>query len=408
MPRSETFRSLRHRNTRFFLVGMLVSNIGTWMQSTAQVLLVLRLTGKGTDLGAVMFFQFVPLLLLGAWGGAVADRVNRRRMTIITQTLMTVQAAVLATLDLTGHATLHVVELMALVLGVLSAIDNPARRGLLTELVDEDDISNVLALNTAVMTGSRMFGPALAGITVAAVGTGWCFVANAVSFVAVLGGLILMNTDEIRRTPPTPRPRRPVRDGLAFVWRDPVLRLTFVLLVVVSTFAFNYQVSLALLNRKLHGGKASFGWLLAVNSVGSVIGSLLIASRRHIALRQFYGAILLLGVASIAIGASPNLSTAFLLAVPLGIGGTMFVACSNAIVQPRTPPAMRGRVLALQSTAFLGSTPIGSPITGWIGDHIGAGWSVAYGGIASVVAVAIVVALPTLSHRRTEAAGAPT
>jgi len=277
-----------------------------------------------------------------------------------------------------------------------------------TELVDEGDVANALSLNTAVMTGSRVFGPALAGLLVASVGTGWCFLANAVSFVAVLLGLLLMNTDEIRIAPPTPRHGRAVRDGLGFVWRDPVLRVVFVLLVVVSTFAFNYQVSLALLNRKLHGGKASFGWLLAVNSVGSVIGSLVVASWRKVALRHYFGAIVLLGAASVAIGASVNLLMAFLVSVPLGIGGSLFIASSNALVQPRTPQAMRGRVLALQSTAFLGSTPIGSPITGWIGDHVGAGWSVAYGGLAALVAVAIVAALPTLSHRRTEAAGAPT
>jgi MFS family permease len=412
VPRSETFRSLRHSNARLFFVGMLVSQIGTWMQTTAQVLLVLRLTGKGTDLGAVMFFQFIPMLVLGAWAGAVADRVNRRRMTIITQSLMTVQAAGLAVLDLTGHATLLVVELMALALGVLAALDNPARRGLLTQLVDEGDISNALSLNTAVMTGSRVFGPALAGMVVARVGTGWCFVANAVSFLAVLGGLLAMNTAEIRAVPPTPRPARPVRDGLAFVWRDPLLRRTFVVLVVVATFAFNYQVSIALLNRKLHGGKASFGWLMAVNSVGSVIGSLIVAARRVIALRDYVVATAVLGVASIAIGASSSLLVAFLVAVPLGIGGAGFIACSNAIVQPRTPPPMRGRVLALQSTAFLGSTPIGAPITGWVGDHIGAGWSIAYGGVISLVTVGLLAAMPRFAQRaRTmpaaEAVGGP-
>jgi MFS family permease len=397
VARSETFRSLRHRNVRLFMAGMLVSQSGTWMQTTAQVLLVLRLTGRGTDVGAVLFFQFVPLLLLGAWGGGVADRVNRRRMTIITQSLMTVQAAGLAVLDLTGHATLLAIELMALSLGVLAAIDNPARRGLLTQIVDDDDIPNALALNTAVMTGSRVFGPALAGMLVATVGTGWCFAGNAVSFLAVLAGLIAMNPAEIHPLPVVAvRPARPVREGLSFVWRDPLLRSTFVVMVVVGTFAFNTQVSLALLNRKLHGGKASFGWLMAVNSVGSVMGSLVIAGRRVTEFKHYLVATVLLGVASIGVGIAPNLWLAFLLAVPLGAGGAAFAACCNAIVQPRTPTAMRGRVLALQSTAFMGTTPIGGPITGWIGDHVGAGWSMSYGGIVALVTVAVLALRPRL------------
>ena len=384
-----TFRTLRHRNAKLFFGGMLVSNVGTWMQATAQALLVLRLTGKGTSLGLITAAQFLPMVLLGPWAGVLADRTNRRRMTILTQTGLTLQAVVLAAADLAGKATVGLVAVLAFVLGVFSALDNPARRGLVTELVDEGDVANALSLNTAVMTGSRVFGPALAGLLVASVGTGWCFAGNAVSFLAVLVGLLLMRPADLRVAPRAPRGGRPLRDSLAFVGRDPLLRPMFVALLVVSTFAFNYNVSLPLLvKRSLHGGPSAVGWLLAVTSVGSVIGSLNVASRRHVGAGVFAWAMLLLGLAATALGAMTSLPTAFLAAVPMGAGGAAFLAATNGIMQPRTPAHMRGRLLALQATAFLGSTVVGGPITGWIGDHVGAGWSVTYGGIITLATVA--------------------
>ena len=368
---------------------MLVSNVGTWMQQTAQVLLLLRISGKGTDIGLITACQFGPQLLLGPMSGVLADRVNRRHLTIVTQTLLTVQAFVMAALDATGHITLGVVAVLALSLGILSTLDNPARRGLVTELVEPEEISSALSLNTAVMTGARVFGPALAGFIVHAAGTAWCFAGNGISFLAVLAGLILMNPRELRAPEPAPRGGRPLRDGVAFVWRDPVLRRTFVVLGVVSMFAYNYTVSLPLLvERNLGGGELAIGWLLAVNSVGSVLGSLAVASRRTVGATSLALALLVLGVFSAAMGAAPTLLVAMLLAVPVGAGGAGFVAITSGITQPRTPPAMRGRILALQSTAFLGSTFIGGPITGWVADHIGAGWSLSYGGLAALAVVA--------------------
>ena len=283
MARLGTFRSLRQRNAKLFFAGMLVSNCGTWMQATAQGWLVYRLSGQGTSLGLVLACQFLPLLILGPWAGVLADRMNRRRLTIATQAGMAAQAVLLGVLDLTGLVTLPLVYGLALVLGVLSAIDNPARRSLVTELVDEEDIPNVLSLNTAVMTGSRVFGPALAALLVGLIGTGWCFMANGASFFAVLASLLLLNPAQLRTAVPAPRGGKPLREGLRFVWRDPVLRSTFVILTIVSTFAFNYGVSLLLVaSRNLGGGVAAFGLLLAVTSVGSFMGSLVIASQRHV------------------------------------------------------------------------------------------------------------------------------
>lgn len=388
-----TFRSLRHRNARLFFGGMLVSNVGTWMQTTALALLVLRLTGKGTSLGLITGAQFLPMALLGPWAGVLADRTNRRRMALWTQTGLAAQAVLLAVVDLTGRATVELLAVLSLVLGVFSALDNPARRGVVTELVDEADVANALSLNTAVMTGSRVFGPALAGFLVASVGTGWCFAINAASFLAVLAGLLAMDPRELRVAPRAPRGGRPLRESIAFVARDPLLRPMFVSLVVVSTFAFNYNVALPLLVGKAYGGGATaVGWLLAVTSVGSVIGSLAVASRHQVGATAFAAAMVVLGVSAAALGAMPGLVGAYLVAVPMGIGGAAFLAVTNGIMQPRTPPQMRGRLLALQATAFLGSTVIGGPITGWVGDHLGPGWSVSYGGLITLAVVAWFVA----------------
>jgi MFS family permease len=271
-----------------------------------------------------------------------------------------------------------------------------------TELVDEADVANALSLNTAVMTGSRVFGPALAGFLVASIGTGWCFAINAASFVAVLGGLLLMDPTELRVAPRAPRGGRPLRDSIAFVAGDPLLRPMFVALLVVSTFAFNYNVALPLLvKRSFGGGATAVGWLLAVTSVGSVIGSLTVASRRVVGAGAFAAAMVVLGVAATALGAVPGLAGAYAVAVPMGIGGAAFLAASNGIMQPRTPPHMRGRLLALQATAFLGSTVIGGPVTGWVGDHLGSGWSVSYGGLVTLATVAWFVR----HTRRTRALG---
>jgi MFS family permease len=390
MARLGTFRSLRQRNAKLFFAGMLVSNCGTWMQSTAQGWLVYRLSGQGTSLGIVLACQFLPLLILGPWAGVLADRMNRRRLTIATQIGMTAQAVLLGLLDLTGLVTLPLVYVLALVLGVLSAIDNPARRSLVTELVDEEDIPNVLSLNTAVMTGSRVFGPALAAVLVDLVGTGWCFMANGASFLAVLASLFRMNPAQLRTTTPAPRGGQPLREALRFVWRDPVLRSTFIVLTIVSTFAFNYGVSLLLVaSRNLGGGVGAFGLLFAVTSVGSFLGSLVIASQRHVGYAAMLGALTVLGIFAVLLGLASNLAVALALAVPLGMGGAGYVASTNGILLPRVPADMRGRVLALQATAFLGSTPIGGPITGWVGDHFGAGWSIAYGGVIVLGCVAV-------------------
>jgi MFS family permease len=386
---ASTFRSVKgNRNAKLFFAGLLVSNIGNWVQFTAVAILVDRLTGKATAIGILSALQFGPMLLLGAWAGAVADRRDRRRMTLVTQGALTAQAVALAVLDLTGVITIGWIYALTLVLGVISAIDNPARRGFVTELVPEDQITNVVSLNTAVMTGSRIFGPAITAVLVGTVGTGWLFSVNAASYAAILAALFLIDRSQLTTPPRAPKGGTPVRDGLRYVRRTPLMLATFIVFAVVSTFGYNYNVSMPRIATTIWGNAQWYGWVLTANSAGSMLGSLATASRQHVTIRWMAGCGVVLGVSGLGLAWSPNPWLAMAVAVPVGLGGAGFVASMNAITQQECPPDMRGRILALTAVAFLGSYPIGGPITGLVGDHIGLQWSLGYGAIISLCAVA--------------------
>lgn len=383
---TETFRALRQRNARVYFAGLLVSNVGTWLQMTAMSLLVYDITGKSTDLGITVALQFLPMLLLGAWAGAIADRRDKRRMAIVTQALLAGQALTLGLVDLAGLASVSVVWSLTLVLGVVNAFENPARRGLVTELVEPQDIANATSLNTAVMTGSRIFGPALGALLVDTVGTSWCFLLNAASFGAVLASLLLLRPDELHKPPLAERGGRPVRDALLFVRRNQRLFQVFVVMAVVSTFAYNYGVSLPKLADERWGGEGNFGLVLSVASLGSFTGSLLTARMSVITMRWYVGSTLLLGFAGLGLAWAPNLASALLWALPLGLGGGGFISAGNGIAQQESPANMRGRLMALTAVAFLGSTPVGGPITGVVADVLGAPWGLAYGSVITLVA----------------------
>jgi MFS family permease len=384
------FRSLRYRNARLFFAGLAISNVGTWLQITAMGLLVYRITDENALLvGVNLGLQFLPMLLLGAWAGAVADGQNRRRMSIITQSALAAQAIVLGVLDLSGAVNVPVIFGLSLVLGVINAFDNPARRSLVTELVEPHEIPNATSLNTAVMTGSRIFGPALATVLVAAIGTGWCFIANGVTFAAIIVSLVLIRPAEMFVSPPRPRGGKPVREGLRWVASRRDMMVVFSMLVVVSTFSFNYSVSLLALAADRWGGEEVFGVVLAVTSIGSLTGSLLTARLRRVPMSWMILSIVVLGVGGLALAWSPNLWVAFACAVPLGLGGAGFITAANAISQQESPSDMRSRLMALQAVAFLGSTPIGGPITGWVADQFSASWSLAYGAVISLVCAGV-------------------
>ncbi len=404
MAQSQMFRSLEHRNARLFFLGLSFSNIGSWVQMTAVSLLVYQRTGKATDVGFTLFCQFLPMLVLGVWAGAIADRVDKRKMTMLTQSGQAALALLLGVLALADAAPLPVIYLVSLANGVVSAIDNPARRGFVIELVEPRHISNVVSLNTAVMTGSRIFGPALAALLLRWFDAGWLFIINGVSFLAILWPIWRVDTTQLYPSPPASRGGQPVREALRFVRHNRRLLILFLVFTVIGTFAFNYGVSLLKLSDLRFGNKELFGWLLAVTSVGSLIGSLLTAARPRIGSAWFFGAAVVLGLSGFAVAWSPSIWVAYVFSLPLGGGGAAFIAALNAISQQESPPDMRGRLLALGAVAFLGTTPIGAPITGWIADRVSAEWSLAYGSVIALVGVAI----GATARRRSIGADVPT
>ncbi len=379
------FRSLRAYNMRVYMGGLLLSNVGTWLQFTATSLLIYRIHHRATDSGLNAMFQFLPMLLLGAWAGGLADRFDRRKVTICTQTALGLQAVLLAVVDATGHATLPAVYTLSLILGIANAIDNPARRGLVTELVPAHEISNAMSLNTTVMTGSRIVGPALAAALIGPLGTSWLFTINAISYLAVLGSLFTLRKAEMLPKVAAPRAGKPVREGLAFVWRDTYMRNIFIVFTVASTFAFNYSTVLPKMSDKLWHEPNGYAILLTVTSIGSVIGAVSNARFHVMTVRRFAMGSVVLSIACIVLPLAPNFTVACLFALPLGVGGTGFMTSMTGLMQQRTPPEMRSRMMALQSVAFMGSTPIGGPITGWIGDHVSVQTSMIYGGILTLL-----------------------
>ena len=384
--RGGMFRSLSNRNARLFFAGLLFSNIGSWLQLTATSFLLYRLTGSSVDLGINAALQFLPMLLLGAWAGAFADRFDRRRTTVITQSLLALQAIVLGVCDVAGVINVELVFVLTGLLGVIGAIDNPSRRGLVTELVPPHEIGNAMSLNTAVMTGSRIFGPALAATLVGPFGTGWLFIINGLSYVFMLYGVVGLRKSEMFTPEPRPAGGTPVRDGIRFVRTHPRLYPLFIVFTLVSTFAFNYGVSLPKLSDTQWGNAEYFGWVLAVTSIGSLIGALATARLHLTTYTWVASAALMLGVANVGMAIAPNVWVAYVWAIPLGAGGAAMIAGANTIITQEAPPDMRGRMLALTAVAFLGSTPIGGPITGWVADYVSVSWSLAYGGIITLVA----------------------
>ena len=389
--RGGIFRSLKYFNAKIFFISLLVSNVGSWLQLTASSLLLYRLTGNAADLGYNVAFQFLPMLFFGTWCGALADRHNRRRIAMITQCALAGQAFLLGVLDLTGLINVPIVYALSLLLGIIGAFDNPARRGLVTELVPPVDLPNAMSLNTAVMTGSRVFGAAIATLLIGPLGTGWLFILNGFSYAAMIYGISGLRKSEMY--PPMQRPAggSPVREVFKYVAGNRRLLTMFLVYVAVSTFSFNFGVALPKLADIRWGDARAFGWIMASTGIGNLIGALLTARLRTVSMRWFVGNIAVLGLASIGMAFAPNVWWAFFWSIPLGMGGAAMIASGNAISQQESPPDMRGRLLALTAVAFLGSTPIGGPITGLIADAISPEWSLAYGGLIALVCAAVAV-----------------
>ena len=384
----DTFRSLHSRNFRLFFSGQLISQIGNWLTLVAQTLLVLKLTDSGIALGLLAAAQFGPVLVLGAFAGLLADRSDKRNLLLIVQALAMLQSFCLAALAFMDRPPVPAIYAIALVGGFAIAFDNPARRSFVVEMVPEDDINNAVSLNSALMTGARVVGPALAGILITTVGFGWAFLVDGLSYIAVLAGLWLMNPAELRSAPVTPRGKGQVREGLRYARSVPELWVPLVMMAVIGTLAFNFQTVLPLFTtRDLGGDDGTFTLLMSVVSIGSLIGALSTARRKDkIGVGHVSRAAIGFGLALALLAVAPNQPVSLALGVLLGLTSITFMTTSTSIVQTKADPSMRGRVLALQAIVFLGSTPIGGPIVGLICERFGARYGLALGAVATILA----------------------
>jgi predicted MFS family arabinose efflux permease len=389
-----TFASLGVRNFRLFIAGQLVSATGFWMQSVAAPLLVLRLTNSGTALGIDTALQFLPILLFGAWGGVVADRFDNRKVQIATQIAYAVLALALGVLVAAGAVEVWMVYLLSFLSGLVTAVDMPTRQSFYLEMVGPATLTNAMSLNTATFTGSRIAGSAIAGAVIGAFGFSPVFLANAASYLAILAALLAMRVDELHPRERAPREPGQVREAIRYVWRTPELRLPMVTMLVVFLFAFNFIVFLPLLvTRDLEGNAEALGAVLALWGAGSLGGALAMASRSSQPnARRLAALAIALGVVSALLAIAPTLAAAAIVVVPLGAVFIAFAITGNSILQLTSAERMRGRVMALYTVVFLGSTPIGGPIAGWVGDHFGAPFGLAAGGAIAVAAGALALA----------------
>ncbi len=385
-----TFSSLRVRNYRIFFLTQLVSLTGTWMQRVGQFWLVLHLTGSGFALGVTSALQFLPMLVLGTWGGLIADRGDKRLLLMATQSTSGLLGLALAFLTLTGTVQLWMVFLLAFCLGMVNVLDNPTRQSFVIEMVGSGQVANAVGLNSAAFTSARVLGPAVAGLVITLVGTGWCFLYNGLSFFPVVVGLLFMRTAELHRTRRAARGRGQIKEGLLYTWSRAELRVPLVLMMVIGTLAFNFNVVLPLIARfTFHSGASTFGALLSMMGIGAFVGALISAARSRPTHRLLVNAAAIFGLLMLAAAAAPSLPLEMLVLIPLGTAMVTLQATSNSLMQLNSDATLRGRVMALYITVFVGTTPIGGPIVGWIAQEFGPRVGLAVGGVTSLLAALV-------------------
>ncbi|CAA9409974.1 MAG: Uncharacterized MFS-type transporter [uncultured Nocardioides sp.] len=393
---SPTFRSLHNANYRLYAAGGLVSNTGTWMQRVAQDWLVLQLTANsGAALGITTGLQFLPFLLLGPFSGLVADRVPKQRLLQLTNLGMAVPAAVLGVLAVTGTAQIWHVYVLAFVLGLAAAFDAPARQSFVSEIVDSDDLTNAVGLNSASFNAARLVGPAVAGVLIAAFGggavaTGWVILLNAASYAAPI--LTLRGMDASRLDSPELTHRGPgaIREGFTYVRDRPDLMLILAIVFSAGTFGLNFQMTSALMATEVFDkGPREYGVLGSFLAVGSLSGALLAARREHVRQRLVIGSGLVFGTMVTIAGLMPSYLTFALMTPLIGLSALTLITSANAYMQLHTDAGVRGRVMALYMMIFMGGTPVGAPVVGWIGEAFGARWTLILGGLLTIVGTAL-------------------
>jgi MFS family permease len=383
-----TFRALRHRNFQLFFSGQIISLVGTWMQTVAQAWLIYRLTGSGALLGVLGFVSQIPIFLLSPLAGLAADRWPRRRVVISTQSASMLLAFILAALTMTGRIRVWEIIVLATLLGIVNAFDVPARQSFLIEMVGREDLLNAIALNSSMFNGARVAGPAIAGILVALVGEGWCFLLNGVSYLAVIAGLFMMRIKKLKPVHDGAAPLEKLREGFRFARHTKPIRALLVLVAIVSFMALPYTVLMPIFAVQiLHGGASAYGTLMGAVGVGAMFGALVLAMRQR--LRGLGNVVAYaatgLGASLVLFSASRWYWISFTILVISGFTMMMQFTATNTLIQAMVPDQLRGRVMSLYSMMFLGMSPIGSLLAGWMADRIGAPVTVAIGGLVSCV-----------------------
>jgi MFS family permease len=381
-----TFAALAIPNYRRYIAGQSVSLIGTWMQMAAQSWLVLSLTGSATTLGLIVALQTLPVLLLGPYGGVVADRIDKRRLMVILQVAMGVQALILGVLTVTGSVRLWEIGVLAALLGLNNAFENPARQAFMLEMVGGESLRNAVTLNSVLVNVARVIGPAVAGVLIATVGEGPCFLLNAASFAAVVASLVTLDLGAIRPSPPSGREPGQLREGLRYVRRTPELGVPLAMMALAGALAYEFQVTLPVMARQgLHVGATGFGFMTAAMGVGAVVGGLFVANRGRTGLPTLVLAASAFGLVLLLASLAPNLPTELVALALAGGASISFMSTGNSTLQLAAAPSMRGRVMSLWFVAFQGSTPIGGPIVGWVMAQAGARAGLGLGGVTCLL-----------------------
>jgi MFS family permease len=400
------FSALVEPNYRKYLAGSFVSNIGTWMQRIAQDWLVLELSGgSGLAVGITTGLQFLPMLLLSPYGGLIADRFNKKQILKITQSWLALCAAALGLLAVTGLATTEHVYAIAFAFGLGTAFDNPARQSFVSEVAGPDHLPNAIGLNSATFHAGRLVGPALAGLMIGVVGSGWAILANALSYAAFIGALLMLDSRLLRTTPPSPRAKRQIREALAYLRSEPSMVLVMCVVFFVGIFGMNFQMtSVLMVQQEFHRSAQAYGMLVTLMAAGSLAGALTAARRRsRPSPRLVVGMAVILGFVVAASGLMPSYAAYAAVLPILGLVTLLTLTAANASIQLTVDPLRRGRVMALYIMVLMGGTAIGSPILGWVAESMGPRWALIGGGAATVLGVLASVAMLQIRSRRKRA-----
>ena len=387
MERIKTFASLKIRNYRMYFIGQAISLCGTWMQTIGQDWLVLQLTKSGTQLGIVSAFQFLPVLFLAPYGGVIADRFSKRKILLFTQSAAAVLALILGILVVTGEVKIWMIYILAMGLGLVNSIDNPTRQTFTSEMVDKKHLSNAVALNSTEVNLARAVGPVIGGGVIAWVGLGLCFLINSASYIAVIIMLAMMRHKELYLTEKIAKAKGQIREGVKYILSSPLLFHTLMMMLIIGTLSYEFSVSLPLLAQfTFHGNAQSYSYLLAATGIGSILGGYIAIKRKKVAPHLLIFSALGFGISLTIASWMPTLLLAAIFLFFAGMSSINFISLGNTILQLESKPEMRGRVMSFWTLAFLGSTPIGGPIIGWVGEKFGARWALSIGGFAAIAA----------------------